>query len=58
MPESPHSWPLLPGSGGMKSDKTRICKLICGRLGRGGGADEEVGSEKINGHLWGRRRVC
>lgn len=39
MSESPHSWPLLPGSGRMRSDKTRICKLICGRLGRGGGGD-------------------
>lgn len=28
MSESPHSWLLLPGSGRMKWDKTRICKLI------------------------------
>lgn len=42
MSESPHSWPLLPGSGRMKSDKTRICKLTrsfwtAGRGGGGGG---------------------
>lgn len=28
MSKSPHSFLLLPGSGSMKCDKTRICKLI------------------------------
>lgn len=62
MSESPHSWLLLPGSGRMKWDKTRICKLIRslwtaaggeGGDGSGGGGGE---SEKINGHSGGRHK--
>lgn len=57
MSESPHSWLLLPGSGRMKWDKTRICKLIRSLWTAG----EKRwwwwwGSEKINGHSRGRHK--
>lgn len=48
MSESPHSWLLLPGSGRMKWDKTRICKLIRSlwMAGERGGAAVAVGNQK------------
>lgn len=55
MSESPHSWLLLPGSGRMKWDKTRICKLIRS-IWMASGDGVGGGSGKINGHSGGRHK--